>query len=170
MILWPQRTCQAPLSMGFSRQEYWRGLPFPSPGDLPDPGIKPKSPASQAESLPTELWEKPLSYTCFVFPFTLFYRVIFFCTASFTIRHGNVFLYLLTYIFTHYWTVGSFVLSILYIHPRRQSVFKINSSNVWKNFAFKLGNTWSVGQKPECETWISNHRCHRRYLEYYRNV
>ena len=36
---------QAPLSMGFSRQEYWSGLPFPSPGDLPNPGIKPASPA-----------------------------------------------------------------------------------------------------------------------------
>ena len=36
---------QAPLSMGFSRQEYWSGLPFPSPGDLPSPGIKPESPA-----------------------------------------------------------------------------------------------------------------------------
>ena len=35
--------CQAPLSMGFSRQEHWSGLPFPSPGDLPDPGIKPMS-------------------------------------------------------------------------------------------------------------------------------
>ena len=37
---------QAPLSMGFSRQEYWSGLPCPSPGDLPDPGIKPRSPVS----------------------------------------------------------------------------------------------------------------------------
>ena len=37
---------QAPLSMGFSRQENWSGLPFPSPGDLPDPGIKPESPVS----------------------------------------------------------------------------------------------------------------------------
>ena len=37
---------QAPLSMGFSRQEYWSGLPFPSPGDLPDPGIEPGSPTS----------------------------------------------------------------------------------------------------------------------------
>ena len=36
--------CQAPLSMGFSRQEYWSGLLFPSPGDLPDPGIEPGSP------------------------------------------------------------------------------------------------------------------------------
>ena len=46
---------QAPLSFGFSRQEYWSGLPFPSPGDLPDPGIKPGSPALQADSLLSEL-------------------------------------------------------------------------------------------------------------------
>ena len=45
---------QAPLSMEFSRQEYWSGLPFPSPGDLPDPGIKLRSPALQADSLPAE--------------------------------------------------------------------------------------------------------------------
>ena len=43
-------THQAPLSMGFSRQEYWSGLPFPPPGHLPDPGIKPRSPALQAGS------------------------------------------------------------------------------------------------------------------------
>jgi len=52
---------QASLSMGFSRQEYWSGLPFPSPGDLPDPGIKPRSPALQADALPSEPPEKPLS-------------------------------------------------------------------------------------------------------------
>ena len=46
---------QAPLSMGFSKQEYWSGLPFPSPGDLPDPGIEPRSPALQTDALPTEL-------------------------------------------------------------------------------------------------------------------
>ena len=45
---------QAPPSMGFSRQEYWSGLPFPSPGDLPDPGIKPRSPALQADTLTSE--------------------------------------------------------------------------------------------------------------------
>ena len=44
--------CQAPLSMGFSRQEYWSGLPFPSLRDLLDAGIKPVSPALQADSLP----------------------------------------------------------------------------------------------------------------------
>ena len=38
--------CQAPLSMGFSRQEYWSGLPFPTPGDLPNPGVKTASPVS----------------------------------------------------------------------------------------------------------------------------
>ena len=47
-------TYQAPLSMGFSRQEYWSGLSFPSPGDLPDPGIEPGSPTLQADSLPTD--------------------------------------------------------------------------------------------------------------------
>ena len=45
---------QAPQSMGFSRQEYWSGLPFPSPGDLPDPGIKPRSPTLQGDALPSE--------------------------------------------------------------------------------------------------------------------
>ena len=45
---------QASLYVGFSRQEYWRGLPFPSPGDLPDSGIEPKSPVLQADSLPSE--------------------------------------------------------------------------------------------------------------------
>ena len=51
--------CQAPRSMGFSRQEYWSGLPFPSPGDLSDPGIEPRSPGLQADSLPTELPGRP---------------------------------------------------------------------------------------------------------------
>ena len=46
--------CQAPLSMEFSKQEYWSGLPFPSPGDILDPGSEPKSPALQADALPSE--------------------------------------------------------------------------------------------------------------------
>ena len=50
---------QAPPSMGFSRQEYWSGLPFPSPGDLPDPGIEPRSPSLQADALPSEPLGKP---------------------------------------------------------------------------------------------------------------
>ena len=50
---------QAPPFMGFSRQEYWSGLPFPSPGDLPDPGIEPRSPALQADALASEPPGKP---------------------------------------------------------------------------------------------------------------
>ena len=50
---------QAPPTMGFSRQEYWSGLPFPSPGDLPDPGIKPRSPTLQADALISEPPGKP---------------------------------------------------------------------------------------------------------------
>ena len=58
--------------MGFSRQEYWTGLPFPSPGDLPDPGIKPRSPSLQADSLLPESPGKPqLSLTC---PGALFFH------------------------------------------------------------------------------------------------
>ena len=52
-------SCQSPLSMELSRQEYWSGLPFPSPGDLPNPGIEPKSPALQVDSLPAEPQGKP---------------------------------------------------------------------------------------------------------------
>ena len=50
---------KAPQSMEFSRQEYWSGLPFPSPGDLPNPGIKPRSSALQAAALPSEPPGKP---------------------------------------------------------------------------------------------------------------
>ena len=52
-------TYQAPQSMGFSRQEYWSGLPFPSPGDLPNPGIEPGSPALQTDALPSKSHGKP---------------------------------------------------------------------------------------------------------------
>ena len=51
---------QAPLSMGFAKQEYWSGLPFPSAGELPNPGIEPRSPALQVDSLSAELPGKPL--------------------------------------------------------------------------------------------------------------
>ena len=52
--------CQASPSMGFSRQEYWSGLPFPSPGDFPNPEIKLRSPALQADALTSEPWGKPI--------------------------------------------------------------------------------------------------------------
>ena len=56
--LWPVAS-HAPLSMGFSRPEYWSRLICPPPGDLPDPGIKPRSPALQADSLPLSHWRSP---------------------------------------------------------------------------------------------------------------
>ena len=63
---------QAPLSVEFSRQEYWNGLPFPTPGDLPDPEIEPGSPALQAGSLLSEPPGKPIFYsTCFTFNLVL---------------------------------------------------------------------------------------------------
>ena len=65
--------------MGFSRQEYWSGLPFPSPEELPDPGITPRSPALQADSLQFELQGSPYhctSYTRYVYPFRLI-RLLF---------------------------------------------------------------------------------------------
>ena len=56
--------CQAPLSMGFSRQECWSGLPGPAPGDPPEPGIEfasPVAPALLADSLPLSYWGSPLT-------------------------------------------------------------------------------------------------------------
>ena len=55
---------QAPPSMGFSREEYWSGLPFPSPEDLPDTGIKPTSPIWQADSLPLSHQGSLLAFKC----------------------------------------------------------------------------------------------------------
>ena len=69
--------CQAPLSVGFSRQEYWSGLSSPSPGDLPDPGIKLQSPTLQADSLPSEppgkskMWKSLSRVWLFVTPWTI---------------------------------------------------------------------------------------------------
>ena len=70
--LWPPWTVvyQASLSIGFSRQEYRSGLPLPSPGDLPDPGIKPSSSALQADALPSEPPGKPQLRTPFISPET----------------------------------------------------------------------------------------------------
>ena len=69
-------TYKAPLSTEFSRQEYWSGLPFPSPGDLPSPGIEPGSPALRADALPSEPPGKPIpgggaiSQICVLIPHT----------------------------------------------------------------------------------------------------
>ena len=69
---------QAPLSMGFSWQEYWSRLLFPSPGDLPDPGIKPGSSAFQADSLPTELQGRPIKANTFYKSLKYSLRKLFF--------------------------------------------------------------------------------------------
>ena len=55
--------CQAPLFIGFSRQEYWSGLPFPSPEDLPNPGIEPRSPTLEADALTLKVTEEKLNTT-----------------------------------------------------------------------------------------------------------
>ena len=58
--------------MGLSKQGYWNGLPFPSQGDLPNTGIKPRSPVLQADSLQTELPGKPHFYNAYVYLFTIY--------------------------------------------------------------------------------------------------
>ena len=68
---------QAPLSMGFSRQDYWSGVPFPSPGDLPNPRIEPRSPALRADALTSE---PP------VFPIEFIYELISFSKEHFSVR------------------------------------------------------------------------------------
>ena len=70
---------KAPLSMEFSRQEYWSGLPFPSPVDLPNPGFEPGSPALQADTLPSELPGKPPRWTIGLFLRYCIYFFLFIC-------------------------------------------------------------------------------------------
>ena len=63
LVMYDSVAHQAPLFMEFSQQEYWSGLPFPSPGDFPDPRIKPWSPALQVDSLQSEPPGKPIKVT-----------------------------------------------------------------------------------------------------------
>ena len=82
---------QAPLSMEFSRQEYCCGLPFPSPGDLLNSGIKPGSPAEQADSLPTEPPGKPINGTIYKsLPQSFWNCLVFccYCSVGFTLNYG----------------------------------------------------------------------------------
>ena len=67
---------QAPLSMGFSRQEYWSGLLFPSPEDLPDPGIKPGSPVLAGDSGSISGWEDPLEEEMVTHSSTLAWEIL----------------------------------------------------------------------------------------------
>ena len=82
--------------MGFSRQEYWSGLPFPSPGDLPDPGIKPRSPALQADALTSEPLGKPflrfliiITYHDEVFPDFREMKIIMLKYFKISVLNGN---------------------------------------------------------------------------------
>ena len=72
--------CQAPLSMEFSRQEYWTGLPFPSPGYLPDPGMDPRSPSLQADTL-DNLSHQQSPWTTREIPY--FFPIKFYLTSHF---------------------------------------------------------------------------------------
>ena len=87
---------QAPLSMGFSRREYWSGLPFPSPGDLPDPGIEPGSPALRADALTSEPPGKPRFHEAplksLKFPFCLNYQDLLLLPQKSEYTLTNVFL------------------------------------------------------------------------------
>ena len=76
VILWSV-TYQDTPPMEFSRQEYWSGLPLPSSGDLPNPGFEPGSPALHADSLPSELPEKPIyAYSFSYFSITVYYSIL----------------------------------------------------------------------------------------------
>ena len=89
-FLWPHK-----LPMGFSRQEYWSGLPFPSPEDLPDPGIRPRSPKLQADSLPSELQGRSqIHYS----NGNLFKQVAFQTSCSFFCRKKRLILWLFAWI------------------------------------------------------------------------
>ena len=76
---------QAPLSMGFSRQEHWNGLPCPLPGNLPDPGIEPRSPALEADSLPSKPPGKP------IYIYILF-QILFPCRLLQNTEHNSLYI------------------------------------------------------------------------------
>ena len=102
-------TRQASLAMGLSRQEYWSGLPFPPPGDLPNPGIEPRSPALQAHSLPTESHGKPSL-----------------CRTSMQISHNYICIYMNTYIHLYLSTP----IPALYMSPCVRAPFFCSSSSL----------------------------------------
>ena len=84
--------CQAPLSMGFPRQEYWSELPFSSPGDLPNPGFELVSPALQTDSLPAELLGRPGTYNS-LYSIQTIYTCIYTCLYIYVYIHKLLNLY-----------------------------------------------------------------------------
>ena len=108
---WSHGAYQAPPSMGFSRQECWSGLPFPSPGDLPDPGIKSGSPTLQADTLPSEPLGKlvPIRSHCLFLPpilsptqLLIYFLSLHICVVWTFHIHGAVY------------NMGSFMMDIFY--------------------------------------------------------
>ena len=95
---WDSVVCPSPLSMGFSRQEYWGGLTFPSPGDLPDPGIEPRSLTLGEDSLPSEPPGKPScpTYVHFSTNYTAFSLLVHRALSSHGEHQGRIYL---SYIF-----------------------------------------------------------------------
>ena len=98
---------QAPLSMRFSRQEYWSGLPFSSPVNLPNSGIKPRSPTLQADSLWTELHRKPISISTYISIYMYMYTYVYVCI------HTHTYIYI-TYMniqFFFHWSKDTWIAS-----------------------------------------------------------
>ena len=139
---------QAPPSMGFSRQEYWSGLPFPSLGDLPHPGIEPRSPALQADGLPSEPPGKPYSFRI---------RINFVVTTLFNF-HGILVL----------WRIQSYQ---WWIYFMKTIAFKIQiwCFKNWEHTFFPGGSvvknlpamqkmwTWSLGWENSLEKEMATH-------------
>ena len=105
--------CQAPLSMGFSRQEYWSGFPFPSPGDLPDPGIEPTCPVSRALASGFFTTAPPGKHTDIYHIFIHSSGIDCFCVLSMWIKGTSIFMnYSFVWIYSQEWNAGSYAATL----------------------------------------------------------
>ena len=125
------------MPMGFSRQEYWSGLPFPSPGDLPDPGIKPGSSPLQADSLPTELWRKSIH------------------THTHTHTHTHIYIYVkeiyLEEFSSLFMEAEKFhsVLPTRYKARKASGIIQSQSEGLWTREAGGVNPSWKEGENEE---------------------
>ena len=131
---------QAPRSMGFSRQEYWSGLPFPSPEDLPSTGVEPGPPALQTDTLLSEppginasfSWSSTTLSTMFVFNYFLTLHLVFFILPITVCKCVMSFAYLPS--FTYFpLDLGTGIMSILFTAPR----YWLNAFETWNPFSHK---------------------------------
>ena len=135
--------CQAPLSMELFRPEHWNGLPFPSPGDLPDPGIKPGSPTLQADSLPCEPPEKPPHiYSRNTSHVIRCQRVIL--MMSFSLLHVHLVLP------TGLWVLRAWTLSQYY------NLSKNPAHGMWSVNTDLIKTDINLKPKPLCFTWMAH--------------